>query len=185
MGSAALHMIVLVAATEAADAAQSAGTSAPDLPIFAIIIFALMGAILLKFAWGPIRLALDDREHNLATKLDDARKANEEAARLLKEQEAKLAGTKAEVEQLIASAQQNADSQKQAILAEAQRAADAEKERAIREIGAAKNNALQELADRSVGTAVDLAGRIVGKQLTKSDHANLIEEALKQFTNKN
>lgn len=173
MGSDVLHMLVLAA------------SDGPDLPIFAIIIFALMAAILLKFAWGPIRLALDDRENNLSNQIDEAKKQNEEAERLFKEHEAKLAGTKAEVEALIAKARQDAETQKQSILAEAQQAAEAEKVRAIREIGAAKNNALQELADRSVGTAVDLAGRIVGKQLTKSDHANLIEEALKQFTNKN
>ena len=179
-------MIVLVAETEAAaDAASAAGASRPDLPVFALTIFALMVGILIKFAWGPIRLALDDRESGLAKKLDEAREANEESARLLKEQEAKLAGTKTEVEQLLARAREDADAQKKSIMAEAQRAAEAEKERAIREIGAAKNNALQELADQSVGTAVDLAGRIVGKQLTSKDHANLIEEALKQFTNKN
>ena len=182
MGSSVLHMILLGAAEAAAG---DGGTSTPDLPVFSIIIFALMAMLLLAFAWKPIRLALDDRESNLAKQLDEARVRNEESARLLKEQEEKLAGTKAEIEALLAKSRQDAESQKASILDEAQRAAEAEKTRAIREIGAAKNNALQELADRSVGTAVDLAGRIVGKQLTQKDHANLIEEALKQFTNKN
>ncbi len=181
-----LHSIIF-AAVEAggADAAATAAVSKPDLPFFSIIIFALMVAILAKFAWKPIRSALDDRERTLGNELDEARQQNELAARQLKEQEERLADVKAEVESLIAKSREDAEAQKQSILAEARQAAESEKQRAIREIDAAKNNALQELADRSVGTAVDLAGRIVGKQLTKGDHTNLIEEALKQFTNKN
>ena len=166
-------------------AAANGGGSTADLPIFAIVIFALMATVLFKFAWGPIRLALDDRESNVSQQLDEAKQRNDEAERLFNESEAKLAGAKAEIEALITQARADAETQKQEIVQEAQRAADAEKERAMREISAAKNEALQELADRSVGTAVDLAGRIVGQQLTQADHANLIEEALKQFTNKN
>ena len=178
MGSVMLHMIVL-------GAAEDGGGSAADLPIFAIIVFVVMATVLYKFAWGPLRLALDDRESNLSQQLDEAKQRNEKAERLFKENEVKLAGAKAEIEALIAQAREDAETQKQLILQEAQRAANAEKTRAVREINAAKNEALQELADRSVGTAVDLAGRIVGQQLTPTDHANLIEEALQKFSNKN
>lgn len=178
MGSVTLHMIVLVAAA-------NGGGSTADLPVFSIVVFAVMVTVLFKFAWGPIRLALDDRETNFAQQLDEAKQRNEDAERLLKENEVRLAGAKAEIEALVAQSREDAEAQKKAIVEEAHRAAEAEKQRAVREISAAKNSALQELADRSVGTAVDLAGRIVGKQLSQHDHANLIEEALKQFTSKN
>lgn len=157
----------------------------PDLAIFTAIIFGLLLLILGKFAWGPIRQALDDRENFVATQLDEAKQRHEDARRLLKEHEQKLAGATDEVRALLDQARKDADMQKQAILGEAQQAAAAEKDRALREIGAAKNEALQDLADKSVGTAVDLAGRIVGRQLDNKDHANLIEDALKQFTSKN
>ena len=157
----------------------------PDLAIFTAIIFFLLLAILGKFAWGPIRQALDDREVYVATQLDEAKQRHEDAKRLLKEHEQKLAGATDEVRALLDQARKDADMQKQAILNEAQKAATAEKNRALREINAAKNEALQDLADKSVGTAVDLAGRIVGRQLDNKDHGNLIEDALKQFTSKN
>ena len=157
----------------------------PDLAIVTAIIFGLLLLILGKFAWGPIRQALDDRENYVATQLDEAKQRHEDAQRLLKEHEQKLAGATDEVRALLDQARKEADMQKQAILGEAQKAAAAEKDRALREISAAKNEALQDLADKSVGTAVDLAGRIVGRQLDNKDHANLIEDALKQFTNKN
>ncbi len=157
----------------------------PDLAIFTAIIFCLMLVILGKFAWGPIRQALDDREHYVATQLDEAKQRNEEAQRMLKEHAQQMAGATDEVRALLDQARKDADAQKQAILDEAQKAAAAEKDRAIREIGAAKNAALQDMADASVSTAVDLAGRIVGRQLDKSDHTNLIEDAVRQFTSNN
>ena len=121
----------------------------------------------------------------MATQLDEAKQRHEDARRLLKEHEQKLAGATDEVRALLDQARKEADMLKQAILGEAQKAATAEKDRALREISAAKNEALQDLADKSVGTAVELAGRIVGRQLDNKDHANLIEDALKQFTSKN
>ncbi len=157
----------------------------PDLAIFTGIIFFLLLVVLGKFAWGPIRQALDDRETYVATQLDEAKQRHEDAKRLLKEHEQKLAGATDEVRALLDQARKDADMQKQAILDEAQKAATAEKNRALREISAAKNEALQDLADKSIGTAVDLAGRIVGRQLDHKDHGNLIEDALKQFTSKN
>ena len=48
----------------------------------------------------------------------------------------------------------------------------------LREIEAAKTAALQDLARTSVDTAVNLAGKIVQRQLSPEDHARLISDAL-------
>ena len=66
----------------------------------------------------------------------------------------------------------------------AEAAADAQKtrERALAEIEAAKTAAVRDLAESSVDSAVSLAGSIVGRSLDKSDHADLIEKSLEQFT---
>ena len=82
-------------------------------------------------------------------------------------------------------AKRDAETQKQNILAEAEAAADAQKTRALKEVDAAKNGALQELAEKSVDTAVGLAGKIVKKQLSADDHASLISDAIKAFPSKN
>ncbi len=79
----------------------------------------------------------------------------------------------------------DADIQKQQILESAQAAAAAEKDRAVREIHAAKNSALQELATKSIDTAVELAGQIVRRQLNPEDHSQLIGDALQQFSHDN
>jgi F-type H+-transporting ATPase subunit b len=157
----------------------------PDLAICTFIVFAVLLAILWKFAWGPISEALHQREHAISENIAQAERQNQEARRLLAEHEAKLAGAASEMRKMLDDAKRDAESQKQQILAEAQTAASAEKERALREIGAAKDAAIRTLAERSVDTAVDLAGKIVGKQLSRHDHIQLIGDALGQFPGKN
>ena len=129
----------------------------------------------------PIAEALDQREHGIAGQIDEANRSNEEAKRLLAEHQSRLDGARDEVKGLLEQARRDAESQKQQIVIEAQQAAQAEKERAVREIGLAKNQALQDLAERSVDTAVNLAGQIVRRQLTPDDHADLIKSALPQL----
>ena len=67
----------------------------PDLAIATFIIFLLLMAILWKFAWGPIRDALDSREKGIAGQLAEAARSNEEARRMLAEHEQRLAGAAA------------------------------------------------------------------------------------------
>ena len=157
----------------------------PDLAIVTAIVFLLLLAVLGKFAWRPIIEAIDRREKMVADNLAEAQRNTDEARRLLAEHESKLAGAAAEVRQMLDQARQDADWQKQQIVQEAQTAAQQEKQRALREIHAAKTAALQELARSSVDTAVDLAGKIVGRQLSPDDHARLIGEALQQFPSDN
>ena len=157
----------------------------PDLAIFTFIIFALLAVILRKFAWGPIRDAVEQRERRIAEQLEEAQRNRDEAQRMLSDHEAKLAATADEVKTIMDEARRDAENQKGQIIADAETAAAEQKDRAVREIDAAKNSALEQLASRSVDQAVSLAGRIVGQSLNKDDHGKLIQDALKQFPSDN
>jgi F-type H+-transporting ATPase subunit b len=157
----------------------------PDLAVVTAIIFLVLLAVLWKFAWGPIAAALDQRERTVADHLAEAKRSHEEAQRLLADHEKKLTGTAAEIKQMLDQSRRDAEIQKQQIVESARAAAAAEKDRAVREIHAAKNAALQDLAKKSVDTAVELAGQIVRRQLNPDEHSQLIGDALQQFTNEN
>jgi len=156
-----------------------------DLAIYTFAVFVLLLLILGKFAWGPIVAGLDKREKSIADKIEEAKNAAEEAKLQLQRHEAQLAGASEEVRQLLDKGRRDADAVRQQILDEAEKAAQAEKNRALREIALAKNEALTQLAEKSVDTAVDLAGRIVRRQLTAADHAELIQQALERFPSEN
>jgi F-type H+-transporting ATPase subunit b len=184
----------LLAAAEALAADSHAGGGGggmgpvsvnPDLAVFTAVIFLVLLVILWKFAWGPIIEGLQRREQAIADEIAAAEQSNQKAEQLLSEYESRLSSAADEVRALLDQGRRDADSQKQQIIAEAQEAARTEKERAVREIDSAKNEALSELAERSVDTAVDLAGRIVGKQLEAADHTRLIQDALEKFPSRN
>lgn len=157
----------------------------PDLLLYTVAVFLLLLAILGKFAWKPIIEAVDKRERLVADQLAAAQAAQEQAQRQLAEHQAKLAGATEEIRQMLDQARREADHQKQQIVASAQQAAADEKKRAVGEITAAKNAALRELAERSVDSALGLAGKIVRRQLQPGDHAELVQEALREFPSQN
>src|SRR5262245_43435518 len=56
-------------------------TTDPDLLLYTVVVFLLLLAILGKFAWKPIIMAVDRREKQVTDHLAAARSAQEQAAR--------------------------------------------------------------------------------------------------------
>jgi F-type H+-transporting ATPase subunit b len=153
----------------------------PDLAIFTFLVFVILLVVLRKFAWGPLMQALERREHNIAEHISQAERNHEQARLLLADYEKRLAGAANEVREMLEEARRDGERTKQSILAEARQGAEAEKARAVRDIESATDAALETLAKRSSDLAVDLAGKIVAAQLSKDDHARLIQEAVAKF----
>lgn len=154
-----------------------------DLSIYTFIVFALLMALLWKFAWGPIAKALDHRESSIAKMLDDAKAASETAARQLQQYEAKLLAAQEEAGKIVGDARKSAEEVAAKIQADAEASAERQRERAVADIEQAKNTALHEIAAKSVDTAVDLAGKIIRREVKAADHQQLIAESLNRFQN--
>lgn len=167
------------------DLADPAAFPKADLALATLIVFVLLLLVLRKFAWGPIMDALHQREHYVENQLEQARLSNEQAQRLLAEHQQKLAQAHEEVRQMLEQARKDAETHKQQVMAEADAAVQSQKVRAVQAIDAAKNAALTQLAETSVNTAVGLAGKIVRRQLTRDEHADLVRDALDKFPARN
>jgi F-type H+-transporting ATPase subunit b len=152
-----------------------------DLALFTLVVFLLLLLTLWKFAWGPIVASLERREQTIANHIAEAKRNHEEAKLLLAQYEQKLAAAAGEVRELMEEARRDAEHAKASILAEAKAGAEAERVRALRDIDAAADAALESLAERSAQLAVELAGKILKFKLTPDDHARLIQEAMTKF----
>ncbi len=153
----------------------------PDLALWTLIVFLVLLAVLRKFAWGPIIGAWKSASSTIADHIADAERNHVEAKHLLQQHEQKLAAAAAEVRELMEQARREAEQARQAILAEAKQGADAERTRALRDIEAAADAAMESLAHRSAQLAVELAGKILKSKLTSEDHNRLIQEAISKF----
>jgi len=145
------------------------------------LIFVALVLLLAKYAWKPIMEGLEKREDSIAKDINDAKTANEKAQSTLAQYENKLQAAKDEASALVAEAKKDAEVARQKILAKANDEAQRQREKAVAEIHAAKDQAARELAERSVDSAVILAGSLVGKELSANDHQRLIEQSLERF----
>jgi len=181
-----LFAVSLLSVPAVAWGAEGGGAPDPlvvdvDLAVATLVIFLVTLAILWKFAWGPIAAGLDRREKAIADNIAAAEEAAEEARRLTSQYEAKLAAAADEVRGLLDEARRDAEHTKQSILEEARDAAGKERDRTLREIEAAKQGALKELADQSADLAIQLAGKIVKSKLSSEEHSQLVRDAVTQL----
>ena len=156
-----------------------------DMAIFSFVVFLILLAVLYKFAWAPIATALEQREETIARQIEEARQASEKAQQQLRDYETKLAAATNEARQIVAQSRKDAEVAKDKIVAEARDAAAKERDRAVAEIGAAKNQALDEIAQRSVQTAISLASKVIRREVKPQEHEALIGEAINEFSKLN
>ncbi len=157
----------------------------PDLAIVTALVFLLLLLVLGKFAWRPIIAGLDKREHYVSDQLDEAERRNREAEAMLQKYQAQLASASDQVKQMLEEARRGAEAHREQEMARTQDAVKRERERAVAEIDAAKNRALQEVGNKAADAAITLAGRIVRRELKKEDHAALVSDAMNQFPGSN
>ncbi len=156
-----------------------------ELAVYSFVVFICLLLLLMTFAWKPINEALAKREETIAGSIEEAKQAAAKGEEMLKQYEAKLAAATEETREIVAQAKRDAEATKERIVTEAKEAAARERERAVEDIQRAKDIAVQELAAKSVDTAVALAGRMLRKEVDSKAHNDLIEDALAQFPSQN
>lgn len=150
----------------------------PDLAIWTGVVFVLLFLVLRTFAWPQITAALTERENRIANSIAEADARLADAKRIMAEHEAKLAATAGEVRAMLEEARRDADQTRRQIEADGHKAAKDELDRAVREIGRARDAAIQELAISSANVAVDLARDVVREQISSDRQQQIVRDAL-------
>lgn len=146
------------------------GLLTPDLGLFVwtFIAFLLVIFILGKFAWKPILSTLNERETKIADSIATAEKVQAEMAMMKSENESLLAKAREERSMMLKEAKDI----KQSIIAEAQNQAKVEANKIIEnarfQITNEKNAALIEVKNEVGKLAVEVAEKILRKQLAEN-----------------
>jgi F-type H+-transporting ATPase subunit b len=175
---AGLAMAVPALAAEAEHEAPSLFAGDLGNSFWTLLIFVVVLVVLGKFAWGPILNTLQTRENFIREALEKAKREREEAEERLREYEARLAGARAEASAIVDEGRRDAEVVKRRIEEDAKHQADLMIERAKREIQIATDTATKELYTLAARLATDMAGRILGREITAADHERLIAESL-------
>lgn len=157
------------------------------LVVWSVVIFGLFFLLLTKFAWKPILSAVKARDEMIKGSLASAEKAREEMIKLQSDNEAILKKAREEREVILKEGRDVRDK----IISEAKGKASEEAEKIVEKAKAGiereKAKALSEIHEQVATLSVDIASKILGKKLSKTEEqGKLISKYLKDIDlNKN
>lgn len=144
------------------------------------VIFLTLLLILTKVAWKPINKMIENRNQSIEDALKMAEKAREEMKELQANNEKILAEARAERDKMLKEARE----MKEQIISQAKDEASKEMERIRKnvtmEIEAQKASAVEELKNTVADLSIQIAEKLVRKELkSDADHQQLVESLLK------
>ena len=155
---------------------QDLVTIVPWTFIAQILNLFLQAYLIKRFLFKPIKEILAKRQALADAQLTDAQKAKEEALTMKTEYEQNMAQAKDKANAIVTAAQKTANAQSEEILKEAERQAAAMKVSAEKDIAQEKKKAVNEIKDEIGGMAMDIAGKVIERELNEEDHRKLIDE---------
>ncbi len=145
--------------------------------------FLLLFGLLAKFAFPPVKQAMNDRTERIRRSIDEAEQAKSEATSVLEDYQHQLADAKAEAGRIIEEARQSADGLRE----ERKTALDAEmaelRQRAAADIESTKSQVMADLRGEVAALAIGAAETVVGRNLDQDTNVALIESYINDVGN--
>ncbi|MCT2535091.1 F0F1 ATP synthase subunit B [Aquibacillus koreensis] len=147
---------------------------------FALVSFLILLALLKKYAWGPLMNKMEERENHIANEIDIAEKNRTEAEKSARDAAEQLKNTRQEAQAIIEDAKKAATEQEQQILEAARQAAERLKKSAQEDIENEKEKAIQALQEQVASLSVQIASKVIEKEINAQDQEKLIAEYIKE-----
>ena len=132
-----------------------------------------------KFLLKPIKQVIADRKAKADSEIADAQKLRTEAEAMKAEYEQNLQNARTEANQIVAAAQKTATARSEEIVGEARAQAAALKQKAGADIAQERKKAVNEVKDEIGGIAMEIASKVVEREISEKDHKDLIDEFIK------
>ncbi len=154
----------------------------PDIGLifWMTLSFALLMAILKKFAWKPILQGLKDREESIKESLSSAEKARDEMAALKSDNEKLLDEARLERDEIIKEALATANSIKDEAKADSSKISGKMLEDAKTLINSEKQAALAEIKEQVASLSMEIAERLMRRNLSDDkSQRELVDQFIK------
>ena len=144
----------------------------------ALIAFLVIFTVVAKFVWPSVLTALDKRQEKIQGDLDAAAKSREEAN---KDREIAAAGidvAKQQADEIVSAAKREGEEERARIIEQAKVEAAEIVTKGKGVVESERRHAMAELSDSVVDLAVDIAGKIIGNELSVEQQRALAEKYL-------
>ncbi len=151
--------------------------------IFQICNLFITLLLIKKFLLTPIRNVLSKRQEMTDAKIQEAEQAKTEAHAIKAEYEQNMLEAKEKANEILSIAQKNASTQAEEILQEANQQAAQLKAKAEKDIAQEKKKAVNELKDEIGDIAMEIAGKVIDREVKEADHEKLIDDFISNIGN--
>ena len=148
--------------------------------IFQICNLLILFTLIRKLLFKRVMAVLDKRQQEIDGIYDAADKAKDDADQMKEEYTRKMSNARAEADMLVKNAVDTAQRRGDAIVQEARDEATHLKQKAESDIEQERRKAYSELVGEISGMAVDIAGRMVEREINADDHKELVDEFIKK-----
>ncbi len=153
----------------------------PWTALFTLINLVITFLILRKFLFGPVKKMIDSRRQEIDDMYAEAETARSEANVFKADCEKQLQEARATAGELTRTAAANAAARGEQILEQANREAAAMRQKAEREIAQDRIKAINEVKGDVSRIALDIAEKVVEKNLDEQTQQSLIEDFLRDM----
>lgn len=181
----ARHTFALtVAATSLASpalAAKGPFFSLANTDFVVLIAFVIFIGVLVYFKVpGMIAGMLDKRAQEISSEIDEARKLQEDAKKLLADFERKQKDVQDQAARIVAQAKEDAELAAEQAKKDLETSITRRMAAAEDQIASAQAGAIKDVRDQAVVVAVAAAREVIAKQMTAADAGKLIDDAITQ-----
>jgi len=155
----------------------------PDigLMLWTLLVFAISGYLLNKYAFPRIAAALDKRQHLIEESIDSAERTKTEADELLQEYRGRLSEARTQAETILARARKAAETVEKDTLEEAKARREELLAQTKRDVESETRRAIQEIRNEVADLTILATEKVTRKTLTEDDQRKLVEEALSEL----
>lgn len=151
------------------------------LLFWSVITFLLLLIVLKKVAWGPIIDALESREAEIKNALNAAEKAKQEAEKVSSDYEKSMKDAQLKAQKIISDSKTAGEKIKADIESAADEKAAQILQDAKLQIESEKNKAMNDIRDMVVDLSIDIASKILDKEVDVNENQQMIDDTLKKI----
>ena len=147
--------------------------------IFQICNLFITITIVKKLLYKPVMNILAKRQQEIDTIYGDADQAKSDATEMKNQYTEKLSHAREEADSIVRNAVQSAERKSEQIVTEARDQAVYMKQKAEQEIEQEKRKAFADVKSELSGIAVEIASKVVSREIDEKDHVQLVEDFIK------
>lgn len=156
----------------------------PTSTIFTILAFGILYFLLNKYAFGPLFGVMEKRRQLIKEQMNAADNNRAAAEASMAEQKAALDEARKEAYAILEQARATSSKQADEIVTSAKNEASRLKDEALKDIESEKNKAISALRTEVGGISVQIASKIIEKQVDEKSQEEIVSKYLKEVGSK-